>query len=63
MCYDIVERQVTEMPNAAEIIKELAAKLELYRMFAMTKGFLTDEAVAQEVAEKLQVGPDDDLLD
>jgi len=49
------------MPNAAEIIRELAAKLELYRMFAMTKGFLTDEAVAREVAAKLQDCDEKDL--
>ena len=42
------------MPNAAEIIEELSEKLAVYRMFAMMKGYLTDEAVAQEVAEKLQ---------
>lgn len=53
------------MPNAAEIIKELASKLEIYRMFAMSKGYLTDEAVSQEVTEslqKLQNSADDELL-
>ena len=49
------------MTNAAEIIQTLAAKLELYRMFAMTKGFLSDEDVAREVKEKLQECTDDDM--
>jgi len=54
MCYDINERKVIEMPNSAEIIEKLAAKLELYRMFAITRGYASDDAVEEEVKKKLQ---------
>jgi len=47
------------MPNNAEIIKELSAKLELYRLFALAKGFPTEEAVLKEVTELLQRDLDD----
>ena len=47
------------MPNNAEILQELSTKLALYRMFALAKGFPTDEAVAHEVAALLQRDFDD----
>ena len=42
------------MPNNAEIIRELSAKLELYRLFALAKGFSSDEDVLSEVTALLQ---------
>ena len=47
------------MPNNAEIIKELSAKLELYRLFALSRGFSTEEAVQREVTALLQRDLDD----
>jgi len=47
------------MPNNAEIIRELSAKLELYRLFALAKGFPSDEDVLREVTALLQRGLDD----
>jgi len=51
--------EVNTMPNNAEILQELSTKLALYRMFALAKGFPTDEAVAHEVAALLQRDFDD----
>ena len=47
------------MPNNAEILQELSTKLQLYRMFALAKGFPTDEAVQVEVEALLQRDLDD----
>ena len=55
------ERKIV-MPNAAEIIKELSAKLENYRMFAVTRGFSTDEAVEEEVKKMLEEYAKDNTL-
>ena len=47
------------MPNNAEVIQELSAKLELYRLFALAKGFSSDEEVLKEVTALLQRDLDD----
>ena len=47
------------MLNNAEIIKELSAKLELYRLFALAKGYSSDEAVLKAVMALLQRDLDD----
>jgi len=51
--------EVNTMPNNAEVIKELSAKLELYRLFALAKGFSSDEEVMKEVTALLQRDLDD----
>ena len=50
------------LPNAAEIIKEISAKLEVYRMFAATRGFSTDDAVEEEVKKMLEEYAKDSTL-
>ena len=42
------------MPNAAEIIERMAGELEIYRLFALAKGFPTKEEVLKEVTSLLQ---------
>lgn len=42
------------MPDAAEIIERMAGELEIYRLFALAKGFPTKEDVLKEVTVLLQ---------
>jgi len=48
------------MPNAAEIIERMAGELEIYKLFAMAKGFPDKEAVMKEVTAILQRDPADE---
>ena len=41
------------MPNAAEIIRELTAELEIYKLFAKARGFKNYEAVMIDVEAQL----------
>jgi|GEM_PF-2429704 len=54
-----MKMEVNTMPNNAEVIKELSAKLELYRLFALSKGLSSDEDVLREVTALLQRDLDD----
>ena len=42
------------MPNAAEIIKEMSASLEIYKLFAKARGFADEDAVMKDVEAMLQ---------
>ena len=42
------------MPNAAEIIERMAAELEIYKLFAVARGFSDKDAVRKDVAALLQ---------
>ena len=50
------------MLNGAEMIRDLSAKLEVYRMFAVTRGFASDDAVEEEVKKMLDEYAKDNTL-
>jgi len=47
------------MPNAAEVIERLAGELEIYKLFAMSKGCPTKDDVMREITILLEKEPED----